>query len=143
MDFVFWKQILITWQNTIADSSALDLHARSILLEREIQLERGQFAVSKRQKLFRLENRISFLIRHFSGKEFDGLTYSWKGDLTNAITLRNELIHPRKTKTLTVEEVRRSLEAILSATNAIYLAVFKSGLPYKNFGTLPRKSLVF
>lgn len=57
--------------------SDLDLLSMSILCEREIKLENGRFEITNGLKIFRLEDRIEFLHRKFSGQEIDKSNSWW------------------------------------------------------------------
>ena len=55
----------------------MTVHDKSILLEREVRLDKGQFTLSKTLKMVRLEDRIQFLHAHFSGKPLQGQIEWW------------------------------------------------------------------
>jgi hypothetical protein len=66
--------------NAIAEEFALlkDLpaHDRSVLLEEEVRLENGEFALGS-FRMIRLEDRILFLHGKFSGSPLDKSTEFW------------------------------------------------------------------
>jgi len=84
-------------------------------------------------QLTRLEDRILFLHRKFSGTPLDR-SASWWADLRNATNLRNELTHPKGAPTITDASVRRALQAIVDTINALYLAVYHARFPAASRG---------
>jgi hypothetical protein len=117
--------------NAIADEFSarndISIHERAILLEQDVSLEDGEF-VAGRFKMYRLEDRILFLHRRFSGTALDRKV-GWWANLRNATDLRNQLTHPRKRPVIKVDDVKQAIEAIIATIDAAYLAIYKTGLP--------------
>lgn len=113
----------------------LSAHDRSILFEREVQLDNGEFVDIDRLKMWRMEDRIQFLHKRLSGKSIDR-TAPWWAELRAGNDLRNELTHPKTVPVITVEKVRRALQAIIEAINAVYLAIYKVKFPAANRGLI-------
>jgi hypothetical protein len=117
--------------NSIAEEFAhrpeFTVHERAILLEKDVRLEDGEF-VLRNFKMFRLEDRIQFLHRQFSGKPFDGQVIWWSR-LKEAMLIRNRLTHPKDAHLLTVQDVRDALTAIIAVLDATYIAIYKKGFP--------------
>src|SRR6266849_4061023 len=76
---------------TRRDLSVLD---RSILSERNYQLQDGEFKITERLKMYRLEDRMEFLFSRFSRSPLDKQS-SWWGQLQAAFLARNSLSHPK------------------------------------------------
>ena len=116
--------------NAIADEFSrredLSAHERGILLEREVRLEDGEFAVTTSLRMARLEDRIEFLHTRFSGKKIDKVSTDWRGQLSTAINLRNRLTHVRDVLAMKDADVTRALEAVISTLSALYQAIYKS-----------------
>lgn len=121
--------------NGIADELASrpnsNLLHNAVLLEKDINLERGEWKIG-RDKYYRLEDRIAFLAIDYSGVA--PASFSWWSPLRDAMKVRNSLVHPRDAIVLELSEVRRFLDAIIQALNDIYLGVFNRRHPSFNRG---------
>jgi hypothetical protein len=113
----------------------LSPHDQSILFEKECVLEDGEFVLTGRLKIYRLEDRVLFLHRRFLGKSADKQAVWWAG-LLSAISLRNQLTHPKQVPKIKVEDVKRALEAIIGSLDTLYRAVYKEKFPPANRGLL-------
>ena len=120
--------------NAIAEEltirSGLDVLDRSILEEKDYVLESGRFELTKKLKMYRLEDRLQYIFTRFSTSA-SPTKESWWADLKKGLDLRNRLVHPKLSVDLNTQQVRRSLEAILECLNALYLAVFSK--PYQTY----------
>ena len=118
--------------NAIADEMSvghgLSVHDRAVLQEKEVRLENGKFSLQKGLKIFRLEDRVMFLYARFSATKLDK-TDTWWAELQKAITLRNQLTHPKSIPAITIDSVRDALTAIVEATDRSYRAVYKKPFP--------------
>jgi hypothetical protein len=118
--------------NAIADDfiqgGQLAVHEKAFLLEREPRLDNGEFKVSDTLKMSRLEDRIGFLHRRFSGRALDR-TASWWSELSTALKLRNALTHPKDMTPISADAVERALQAIVDSIDAIFQAVYKAKFP--------------
>ena len=121
--------------NAIADELSirpgLTILDMSILQEREYSLDNGVFTLTNKLKMYRLEDRLSFLFGRFStGGVPTGS--SWWSDLKYGLDLRNRLVHPKTDLQLAQRDVERALEAIVECLNALYFAVFGRAHPSYN-----------
>jgi hypothetical protein len=116
----------------LAERPEFTPHERAILLEEEVKLEDGEFVLGG-FKMFRLEDRIQFLHRKFSGKPFD-TKVEWWARLKGAMVSRNKLTHPKDVHSLTVDNVRDALTAIIAALDATYIIIYKKNFPAANRG---------
>ena len=107
--------------------SELPLHAKGVLLEKEVKLIDGEFTIGA-LRMYRLEDRIQFLHRQFSGKSLD-TTLQWWGQLKSAIDTRNKLTHPKDVHPVTFGQVRSAIEAVINTIDSLYLAIYKKGFP--------------
>ena len=118
--------------NSIADdfSSRQDLSPldRSILLEKRVELKNGRFELVDKLKLFRLEERMEYFHRKFSGKPLDK-SVSWWSQLKDGLDLRNGLTHPKNEPQVDEKLVSRALQAIIDAIDSLYKAVYKKRFP--------------
>lgn len=131
--------------NAIADEFSvgtdISLHEKSVLLERDVRLEDGEFKLQTNVvRMVRLEDRIQFLHNRFSGKRLDR-TQSWWGSLGKAIKLRNELTHPKSAARIHESDVRIAIEAIVGGLDAIYRAIYRRPFPAATRGI--RSKLTF
>ena len=122
--------------NGIADELSArhhsDLLASSLLLEKQVKLVKGQWQLASSDQYFRLEDRISFLLRTYAQR--DAASYVWWSELMSGVRVRNSLVHPREAVQIKSSEVERFLRAIIAALNDIYLGVFSKGHPSFNRG---------
>jgi hypothetical protein len=102
-------------------------HDKGILLERAVRLEDGEFTLGG-FRMYRLEDRILFLHRQFSGKRLDK-SAAWWPQLKRAMDNRNKLTHPKGAHPVTVENVRDALAAVIASLDALYMAIYKKGFP--------------
>jgi hypothetical protein len=119
--------------NAIADEFSrrtdLSAHERGVLLERDVRLEDGAFKITTSLRMARLEDRIDFLHTKFSGKPVERSSANWRGQLSSAINLRNRLTHVKDVPEISEADVKRAIEAIISALDALYRAIYKSKFP--------------
>src|ERR1035441_8669229 len=91
-----------------SDHPSLSVQDKAFLCEKEVVLDSdGGFAISERNKFARLEERILFLYRRFSGKKFDRTTAFWSV-LQSGIKLRNDVVHPKVCQPLTPKTVAQT-----------------------------------
>jgi hypothetical protein len=118
--------------NSVSDdflqSPDLSAHDQSILEERDVQLVDGEFVLKKNLKMYRLEDRILYLHKRFSGDKFDKGA-PWREGLATAINLRNKLTHPKAVPQITKASVERAIEAVMATIDSLYLAVYKRKFP--------------
>ena len=107
-------------------------HDHSILLEKEIRLEDGAF-VLKGLRMYRFEDRLLYLHRRITGKPLDK-TVPWWSELSIANDLRNKLTHPKDVAEIKVANVRRAIQAVIDAIDAVYKAAYGKGLPAAGMG---------
>lgn len=123
--------------NAIAQeySLATNLSAwdRAVLLEKTIDFEDGVFETGSKSKMYRLEDRITFLCRRFSANPISKQTSLWS-NFKEALNLRNDLTHPREHIEVTREAVAKSLTAVLDILDHMYIALYKRQYPLKNLG---------
>jgi hypothetical protein len=128
--------------NSVSDELSLRHEAsildKSILLERAVKLKKGEWQLADTQYV-RLEERMAFLCRRYGGKTLG--SFSWWSDLSQGISARNDLVHPRTAVALQSADVKRFLLAIVSALNDLYLAVFGKGHP--SFGRGLQSTMTF
>jgi hypothetical protein len=112
----------------------LSIHDVALLREKEVNLDKdGAFEISEKPKFARLEERVLFLYRRFSGKKFDRTKSFWSL-LQTGIKLRNEIVHPKECQTLSSKIVSQTLTAILETMNYISLGIYKRKLPIASRG---------
>jgi hypothetical protein len=118
--------------NSISDDFVnrpeITVHDKAILLEREVRLEKGQFALSNTLKMVRLEDRIQFLHARFSGKTLQG-QIEWWSRLSDATKLRNQLTHPKEMVLIKTDTVERAIQAIIDTIDALYQVIYKLPFP--------------
>jgi hypothetical protein len=110
----------------------LSAHEKAILLEKEVNLRDGDFALGG-LRMYRMEDRITFLNRRFSGKPVDK-TEHWWGELGGAIDLRNKVSHPKEAQAITLPSVERALRSIVATLDVLYQAIYKRKFPAASMG---------
>lgn len=125
--------------NSLADEmllrDGLSPHDIGLLTESDVNLDDGRFAVSKRLKIFRLEDRLLFLFCRFSPEE-QPKTRIWWPILLHGIDLRNKLVHPKKHVAIQTKVVRQFIEAELQCLDDLYTVLFKRSFPQAKRGLL-------
>jgi hypothetical protein len=116
----------------------LPIHGRGVLLEKEVKLDNGKFKLTDSLRMAKLEDRIEFLHNTVAAKEIDRSSASWRGHLSTAINLRNKLTHVRTVPAISETDVQRAIEAIIATLDALFNALYNSGLPSASRGTLSR-----
>jgi len=119
--------------NSVADDFShrkeLPILEQSILFEKRFTLDNGKLSLTKGLKMYRLEDRIQFIYRRFSGKPINKQA-KWWANLKQGIRLRNELIHAKQHPTISKKSVEQSLQAILDAIRAMYRAIYNRDYPF-------------
>jgi hypothetical protein len=121
-----------------SNQPSLSPHEKGILLERDVRLEGGEFRVTQFLRIVRLEDRIDFLYAKFSGHSPDRASTSWRGRLSEAIDLRNQLTHARTVPSIGESAVQRALQAIIDTLDELYKAIYKRPLPSASRGVVSR-----
>jgi hypothetical protein len=123
--------------NAVADEfsqrSDLSVHEKGVLLERDVQLVDGEFKISSKLRIARIEDRIELLHVRFSKK---GLIADaeWRSKLSGAIDLRNKLTHPKAIPLITIGAIEKIIEAVIETINALYISLYNRPLPAANLG---------
>lgn len=119
-----------------ADRPELSIHERAILLEQEVRFSQGEFKAGA-LRMVSLQDRILFLHLRFGGKPLDRSAVWW-GELSNALTLRNKLTHPKEVPSIGTEAVRRALQAIITGIDVLFQAIYHRPFPVANRGLQSR-----
>jgi hypothetical protein len=112
-----------------ARRSDLSAHEKGILLEKEVKLDNGEFSLTTSLKITRLEDRIDFIHTRFSGKAAERSPTSWRGRLSAAISLRNQLTHAKNVPAIGEADVQRAIEAVVDTLDALFQALYKCKFP--------------
>ncbi|WP_338822571.1 hypothetical protein WDM22_00720 [Bradyrhizobium septentrionale] len=116
--------------NSVADEIAArpmtTTHSRGVLLERRVELKKGEFVLQNSPQISRLMDRI--LLLHRLGPK-PNLSGEWHGRLTTATDLRNKLTHPKSVPSLSAASVKKAIEAVIETLDELYIAVYKSRFP--------------
>lgn len=120
--------------NAVAEELAarpnLGVLDRSILTEREFTLDDGRYQVTQRLKMYRLEDRLLYIVANFSPSGSQSPTTSaWWHKLKAGIDLRNQLVHPKTRVQVDTAAVGSALTAILECLDTVYQAVFSRPFP--------------
>jgi hypothetical protein len=121
-----------------ASSSNLPVHGKGVLLEKDVKLDNGEFKMIQALRMAKLEDRIEFLHVSVAAKQIDRSSASWRGQLSTAINLRNKLTHAKEVPAISEGDVQRAIEAIIGTLDALFRALYGSGLPSANRGIRSR-----
>jgi hypothetical protein len=118
--------------NAIADElllrKDLAINERSILTEKEISIEHGEFVLSNVLKIYRTLDRVEFIHNRF-GRERIDYRSKWWSQLGKAFQDRNSLVHPKDDFKIEQKLVKEALEGVLGALNSLYLSLYKKNYP--------------
>ncbi|MFH1109443.1 MAG: hypothetical protein V1790_09645 [Planctomycetota bacterium] len=106
----------------------LNILEKSILSEADIDLEHGSFKLSSRPRYFRTLERYEFLWHRFSNRKLNR-NVAWWSRLREAFGLRDALTHPRTPATVDSEVARRSVQALIDALDALFVAIYRRRCP--------------
>lgn len=124
--------------NSIADDFLtrpdLGLLDQAILSEKKIELKGGEYVLTNQLQMFRIEDRVEYLLKRFSTTPLDKSASYW-GEFKSATKLRNELTHPKTPPPVNIDSVERALESILDLLDALYKSIYKRRHPSYNLGT--------
>jgi hypothetical protein len=128
--------------NSVADEMAqrdgVTAHEKGILLERDVRLVNGKFALETALRIWRLEDRLSLIHARFA--VYPVSDASWRSRLSSALDLRNKLTHPKEIAPLTIAAVRNSIQAILDTIDALYVGLYNRPYPMKSLGLTSKLS---
>jgi len=108
--------------------SELEVLEKLILSERGFSLRAGEYQLTWGLKMYRLEDRIQFIYRRFSGKVLDKSS-TWWSSLQNGLKLRNQLTHPKGTPKMSKKSVEDALKAIIDTLDVLYKGVYHTAYP--------------
>jgi hypothetical protein len=116
----------------LASRTGLGVLDLSILTEREYVLEDGTFHMTNRLKIFRLEDRLQFIVAKFSQQVGAPIAQaSWFSQLKTGLALRNQLVHPKGKVIVEVAAVAAALTAILDCLDCVYRRLY--GRPFPTY----------
>ncbi len=108
----------------------IPLHEQSILCEKEIQFDGGEFRIGEKLQMYRLTDRIEFLFFKFGGIKINGNTHSWYGNLKASIKLRNSLVHPKESVRVTESNTKILMESVKDCLQQISKVVYGKEFPF-------------
>jgi hypothetical protein len=114
----------------LALASRLNIIEKSLLTEKEVKLENGQFGLTKQLKMYRLTDRIEFLYRKFKAKEIPD-KQKWWTILKSGIELRNKLVHPKDMVEISEQQLKNTLEGVIKCIDVLFRAIYKK--PFRRF----------
>ena len=114
----------------MSERNGLDLLDHSVLTEKEINFDKGQYRLTKKLKIYNLADRIIYLAKRFGGrgKKLD-INSEWWNKLHQGIDLRNSLVHPKAKRDITDEQVESAFQGILGVLDALYVLLYDRHFP--------------
>jgi hypothetical protein len=129
---------LEAYVNSICDdlltNPHVPLHEQSILSEKELELERGEFRLSNKLQMFRLTDRIEFLFFRFGKVKLNGTEQQWYGNLKASIKLRNSIVHPKEAVLVTDSSTKLLLESVKDCLQEMSKTVYGKAFPFVKLG---------
>lgn len=124
--------------NSIADDllsrpDGLPIIEQGLIAEKEVKLVNGKFQLTEQLKISRTTDRIEYLYRKFSGKSIKDHNPMWS-ELIQGMKLRNDLVHPKATQDITVNQVKKTLQAIIDTINILSYSIYKKNIPFTQRG---------
>jgi hypothetical protein len=116
-----------------SESEQFTLNEKAFLQEKEIEIKNGEFLLSNRLKMSRLTERIEVLAAKFV-RNVKYKKEAWWQLLKEGISIRNDIVHPKKNKSIEVEQVERTLMSIIHCVDFIFKSVYGKGFPSLNMG---------
>ena len=114
----------------MTEREGLDLLDLSVLNEKEINFDKGQYRLTKKLKIYNLTDRITYLAKRFVAKEKHlDMNSEWWSKLHQGIDLRNSLVHPKAKRDITNEQVESTFEGILGVLDALYILLYDKHFP--------------
>ena len=108
----------------------LPLHERSMLAEKRVEFEHGEFHLGNKLQIYRLDDRILFLCSRFrKGKTAIDRKAAYWSQFIAATDLRNGLTHPKAPSVVNEASVEQALTAIITLLDVIYRRVYGARYP--------------
>lgn len=117
---------------TNTETFNLSLYEKMLLGERKIELKNGIASIGNQLQMSRLIDRIEYIYCKYSHKTID-VNAQWHSGIIETIQIRNNLVHPKSTITLTTKQVERALKSILETVEEVFRAVYKRDVPILNY----------
>lgn len=117
----------------LVENFELNVFEKSLLSEKNIELNKGKVNLGRNLKMYRLIDRIAFIYSKYSLKEISE-TDAWYVEIKQTIDLRNSLVHPKNIVVLKYSQVEKALWSILNVVNEIFIAVYKRRVPIYSYG---------
>lgn len=110
---------------------------QSLLLEKEFVFDKGKFVLGNKLKMYRITDRIEFLVHKFTGEKIQSDTL-WFAQLKQSIEIRNRLVHPKEYIKISEKQVENAINSVLETINELYKVVYKKSFPQYAFGLISR-----
>ncbi len=106
----------------------LTILERSILAEKEYRLDGGEFLLGDGLRIYRVTERVEFLMKRFANRSVDK-TKGWWPSMKEALRLRNQLTHPKSAVTITPDSVEKVLRGVIDTVDALFSAIYRKPYP--------------
>lgn len=110
----------------------LDLYEKMLLSEKKVELNHGELQLGTQLQMSRLIDKIEFIFCKFNHRRVSEID-AWDSEIKSTINLRNKLVHPKESITLTEKQVEHSLLSILETVNELFKAVYHNNVPIYNY----------
>ena len=119
--------------NDFADRKEFSILEKSLMLQRDFSFEKGEFTLKDKLKMSRIDQRIEFLYRFFSGVPVDP-SVQWYSSLKQGIDIRNKLTHPKENIHFSIKQIEGILQAIIETLDVLYKVIYKKTYPKASLG---------
>jgi hypothetical protein len=118
-----------------AGDKTFGIFEQAMMSEAAIKVVHGQ-PILGRQQFRSIEERLQFLFWRFSHVEFD-TAKPWWASFSEAVTVRNGIMHPKTESAVDVADAERALQAIIAAIDDLMQTVFNKPWPKAKKGLTP------
>ena len=101
---------------------------QSVLLEKDIVFRDGIHKLGNSLKISRLIDKIELLFAKLNNNPLES-SETWVIQLKQSIDVRNKLVHPKATLSLSEKQVEIAIHSVLETINELYKLVYKRNFP--------------
>lgn len=117
--------------NELTKTDIFSLYEISVLCEKELQLDHGEYKITTRLKMQRLLDKIDIIYYGKTRKKINHAS-AWWGQLKHGIELRNNLVHPKDVQKLDEKIIAKVILSSIECTDCLFKAIYRKPFPKRN-----------